>query len=134
MHLGVLRPEVITTLEDLNALADRLVATGLFNEVAFNLGESLPRTFDNPRPVQKRVGRQRDFINWTWEWFPMGTGFGGNNAFEMSRIPQLWNWMDYAYRQRELGAGTKWRCWSSRSIPTWICIPMWCWAPSQIQG
>jgi hypothetical protein len=105
MHLGVLRPEVITTLEDLNALADRLVATGLFNEVAFNLGESLPRTFDNPRPVQNRVGRQRDFINWTWEWFPLGTGFGGNNAFEMSRIPQLWNWMDYAYRQRELAGG-----------------------------
>lgn len=105
MHLGVLRSDVVTTMENLSSLSVRLLATDLFNEVAFNIGETLPRTFENPQPVLNRVGRQRDFLNWTWEWSPLGTGFGGNNAFEMSRIPQLWNWMDYAYRQRELAGG-----------------------------
>lgn len=102
MHLGVLRRTVITTLEDLNDLADRLSATVLFKAVALNLGMSPPRTFETPQPQLNRVGRQREFLEWTWETPGLGMGLGGNNGFEMSRIPQLWNWLDYGYRQREL--------------------------------
>ncbi|MBI1175922.1 S8 family serine peptidase [bacterium] len=100
MNLGVLRRDVVTTLADLNALAERLTASGLFSAVALNMGMSLPRTFENPLPQLNRVGRQRGFLNWTWEVMGLGKGFGGNNGFEMSRVPQMWNWLDYAYRQR----------------------------------
>jgi hypothetical protein len=102
MHLGVLRRNTLTTLEDLNDLADRLSATGLFDAVALNLGMSPPRTFETPQPQLNRVGRQREFLEWTWETPGLGMGNGGNNGLEMSRIPQLWNWLDHGYRQRDL--------------------------------
>ena len=102
MHLGVLRRNSITTLAELNDLADRLTATGLFDAVALNLGMSPPRILETPLPQLNRVGRQREFLEWTWETPGLGEGRGGNNGLEMSRIPQLWNWLDHGFRQREL--------------------------------
>ena len=102
MHLGVLRRNSITTLVDMNDLVDRLAASGLFDAVSLNLGMSPPRPIDSPQPQLNRVGRQREFLEWTWETPGLGKGLGGNNGLEMSRIPQLWNWLDHGYRQREL--------------------------------
>lgn len=104
MQLGLLRRNSVTTLEDLNAQADRLASSGLFDAVALNMGMTSPRTIAGSGVGLHRVGQQSTGVDWTWEVMNLGEGLGGNNGFEMSRIPQLWNWMDYGYRQRkELG-------------------------------
>lgn len=106
MNLGLLRRDPITSLADLEALAQRLIASGLFKTVALNLGATLPREVEEGDGFQlNSVGPQVPSLNWTWEVSGLGRGSGGNNALELSRIPQLWNWLDYGHRQKEFLGG-----------------------------
>ncbi|GEM_PF-2473514 len=105
MNLGLLRRNQITTLMDLNDQVGRLSASGLFDAVALNGGLGRPQVVENPLPQPNSVGSQVPHLDWIWEREGLGKGKGGNNAFEMSRIPQLWNWLDYGHRQKAAGAG-----------------------------
>lgn len=106
MNLGLLRRHPITNLADLEALAQRLTVSGLFKTVSLNLGATLPREVEEDDGFQlNSVGPQVPSLNWTWEVSSLGRGSGGNNALELSRIPQLWNWLDYGHRQKEFLGG-----------------------------
>ncbi|HVR34753.1 MAG TPA: S8/S53 family peptidase [Methylomirabilota bacterium] len=100
MDLGVLRLDSIGTVDNLDALVDRLRDSGLFDAVSLNIGLNRPEIIEESTVQAHSAGTQRPPLKWTWEETAMGLGQGGNNAFEMSRIPQLWNWLDYGHRQK----------------------------------
>jgi hypothetical protein len=107
MNVALLRRDNVTDLDD---LADQLVTlenSGLFSEVAPNVGMSLSPIFAEPaESIPQTQSAGGSFAPWwTWEADGLGMGSGGNNAFELSRIPQLWNWLDYGYRQKEIFGG-----------------------------
>ena len=97
MNLALLRRAGLTDLDDLISLADRLESSGLFSAVALNFGMSLPEEYAESAIQGHRAGGE--FGTWTWEADGLGVGSGGNNAFELSRVPQLWNWLDFGHRQ-----------------------------------
>lgn len=45
-----------------------------------------------------------------WEW-GVDTPAGGNNAFELSRAPQMWNTLDHATRRRKPARRSVWGSW-----------------------
>jgi hypothetical protein len=98
MNLVCLRRNDVTDLEGLATQITQLESTGLFVAVAANLGVRLSEDSDQPALQEHRAGES--FATWTWDADGIGVGSGGNNAFELSRIPQLWNWLEYAHRQR----------------------------------
>lgn len=107
MRLALLRREFVegSALDDVSALLQRLSASGLFTAVAPSLGSrpAVPDGGDPGKPdvepdVAMLVGAQAPAHDWEWDPAGLGQGFGGNNAFELSRVPQLWNWLDYGHR------------------------------------
>jgi hypothetical protein len=103
MNLALLRRVSLNDLNDLISLADRLESSGLFSTIALNFGMSLPEEYEVPAIQGHRAGGE--FGTWTWEADGLGVGSGGNNAFELSRVPQLWNWLDFGHRQKATFGG-----------------------------
>lgn len=107
MNVALLRRDNVTDLDD---LANQLVVlenSGLFSKVAPNFGMCLSPVITGPaESIPQTQSAGGSFApRWTWEADGIGMGSGGNNAFELSRIPQLWNWLDYGYRQKEAFGG-----------------------------
>ena len=105
MDLVLLRSQNIMTLEALNALVERLRATGLFTAVSVNMAMSHPILAQEPGLRQLSARAQSTDLDWEWEVTGMGLGKGGNSPFEMSRVPQMWNWLDYGHRQKAVHGG-----------------------------
>jgi subtilisin family serine protease len=99
MKVVTLRGTPVADAVALDERIETLKATGLFAAVAVNLGLSPPRPVEEPAVSLHWIGPEPGALNWTWDAPPLGTGTGGNNALELSRIPQLWNWLDYGRRQ-----------------------------------
>lgn len=105
MDLVLLRSQNVMTLGALTDLVARLTASGLFAAVSVNMGMSTPTLAEEPGLRKLSARAQSATLDWEWEVAGMGYGTGGNNPFEMSRIPQMWNWLDYGHRQKALHGG-----------------------------
>lgn len=105
MNLLLLCDQSIDSRSALRARINQLKSTGLFSSLAPNIGMDIPTDPTPATPTLSSVGSPGAQPSWTWDVTPLGQGTGGNNAFELSRIPQLWNWLDYGHRQNELFGG-----------------------------
>lgn len=101
--MGVVEFELLSPV-DLTELLNKMAtleSSGLFSAVAPNISIGL---FDDPPQVSQltlnNTAPPSDQFDWTWDVLEIGNGNGWNNAFELSRVPQAWNWLDYGWRQK----------------------------------